>query len=193
MTQDLRKERVMFADARNKTVLFVAHCILNQNSTSDGTAGYPGPMREVMELLYESDLGIVQMPCPELLCLGLDRGNIDGSAYPVVEENTRIRMMMSRESAAGKVKLLVQTIVFQISEYQKYDFDIRGIVGVNRSPSCGVDTTSKDSREVEGEGVFIEALRNELTRGGIHIEIVGINAFEPERAVRAIQHLIAIK
>lgn len=180
----------MFADERSKTIVFVAHCILNQNSISDGTAAYPGPIKEIMKLLCISDVGIVQMPCPELLCLGLDRGNSDGSDCPILEENTRIRMMMGRRSATSKIKQLVQHLIFQISEYRNYGFDIRGIVGVNRSPSCGVDTTSKNNQEIEGQGVFIEALCNELKKNKIHVKIVGIKAFEPEKAVKAMQNLI---
>jgi predicted secreted protein len=71
---------------------------------------------------------------------------------------------MSRRSATSKIRQLVQHLIFQISEYRNYGFDIRGIVGVNRSPSCGVDTTSKNNQEVEGQGVFIEAFRNELKK-----------------------------
>lgn len=37
-----------------------------------------------------ADIGMVQMPCPELCCLGLDRGNAEGAGSPVVVENTRI-------------------------------------------------------------------------------------------------------
>jgi len=180
----------MFTDERSKTIVFVAHCILNQNSISDGTASYPGAIKEIMKLLCITDVGILQMPCPELLCLGLDRGNINGSDCPILEENTRIRMMMSRRSATTKIRQLVQHLVFQILEYKNYGFDIRGIVGVNRSPSCGVETTSKNNQEVEGEGVFIEALRNELKKNRIHVEIVGIKAFEPGKAAKTVQNLI---
>jgi predicted secreted protein len=183
----------MFADARNKTVVCVAHCILNQNSISDGTAAYPGVIKEIMDLLCTSHVGIVQMPCPELLCLGLDRGNIDGSTYPIVEENTRIRKMMGRRSAARKIEQMVQDLVFQILEYRKYGFHVLGIVGVDRSPSCGVDTTSKNNREVEGEGVFIEALRKELQKNRINIDIVGIKPSEPEKAVKTIRNLMGTK
>lgn len=37
------------------------------------------------------------MPCPELCCLGLDRGNIYGADTPVVIENTRIRTEMKKD------------------------------------------------------------------------------------------------
>jgi predicted secreted protein len=180
----------VFADARSKNIVFVAHCLLNQNSISDGTAEYPGSIGAIIDVLSKSDVGIVQMPCPELLCLGLDRGNSDGAGSPVVEENTRIRMMMGRKSAAGKMRRLVGDLVWQIAEYRQYGFDIRGIIGVNRSPSCGVETTSKDNREVKGEGVFIEALRNVLGTKGMHPEIVGIKALEVEEAVESIRRLI---
>ena len=180
----------MFTDARSKTILFVAHCILNQNSISDGTAAYPGSINEIMQVLHMSHVGIVQMPCPELLCLGLDRGNSNGSDSPILKENTRIRMIMSQRSAKGKISQLVQHVIFQILEYRKYDFNIRGIVGINRSPSCGVETRSKNDQEVEGEGVFIEALSNELKKNKINVKMVGIKAFEPKKAVNAIQNLI---
>ena len=181
----------MFTDGRGKSVIFVAHCILNQNSISDGTAEYPGSIKEIANLLYASQVGIVQMPCPELMCLGLDRGNIDGGACPVLQENTRIRVSLSRSPAKDKIRHLARDLVFQISEYRKYGFEILGIVGLNRSPSCGVDTTSKDNREVVGEGVFIEALRYQLKES--EIPIVGIKAFEPEKAVEIVQNVMGIK
>lgn len=31
----------MFNDGRSKKVIFIAHCLLNQNAISDGTAVYP--------------------------------------------------------------------------------------------------------------------------------------------------------
>ncbi len=76
----------MFDDARSKNLIFVAHCILNQNSISDGTAVFPGSINELLQLFMDMKIGIVQMPCPEFLCLGLDRGNTEGSKAPVVEE-----------------------------------------------------------------------------------------------------------
>jgi len=61
----------MFTDGRSKKVVFIAHCILNQNSISDGTAVFPAAFKEVIKKFLDADIGIVQMPCPELCCLGL--------------------------------------------------------------------------------------------------------------------------
>ncbi len=39
----------MFTDGRSKKVVFIAHCILNQNSISDGTAVFPAAFKEVIK------------------------------------------------------------------------------------------------------------------------------------------------
>ena len=182
----------MFSDGRSKSIIFVAHCILNQNSISDGTAAFPGSIKEVLEFLCKSDVGVSQMPCPELMCLGLDRGDIAGGTCPVIEENTRIRRVISRKPATNIINKLIKDILFQSLEYKKYDFEIKGVVGINRAPSCGVETTSANNKEVAGEGVFIRALRNELKRNNIQLKFVGIKAFETDKVIETIKDLIGI-
>ncbi len=180
----------MFEDQRSKTVIFVAHCILNQNSISDGTADHPGCIKEIMDLLIASKMGIIQMPCPELHCLGLDRGDVNGNTRPVVEENSRIRKMLMQSENQEKIKKIINLILYQVDEYLKNGFEIKGIVGVDRSPSCGVNSTSINNQEVEGQGVFIQKLQSELSQKNIKIEFFGIKAFEPEKARSTIKNLI---
>jgi len=180
----------IFTDKRSKSIIFVAHCILNQNAVSDGTASYPGFVNEILELIKLTDLGIVQMPCPELHCLGLDRGDHKGGTRPVLEENTRIRKAMSNIDSIEKTKQLAQQVIYQIIEYIKHGFEVKGIVGINRSPSCGVESTSKNNKEVAGEGVFISELRNELIKKNIYINIVGIKVFEPENAIIKLKNML---
>ncbi|MBN2123960.1 MAG: DUF523 domain-containing protein [Deltaproteobacteria bacterium] len=180
----------MFDDGRSKSVIFLAHCILNQNSISDGTASFPGCAKEIVELVSSCNVGIVQMPCPELHCLGLDRGNVLGSSSPVVEENTRIREALGRHAFPDRIRDMARGVVFQISEYLRHGFDIKGVVGINRSPSCGVDTTSKDNQEVAGEGLFIEALRDELQEKAIRVRMVGVKASDMGEAVIIVRELL---
>jgi len=180
----------MFDDIRSKRVLLLAHCVLNQNSISDGTADYAGCNQDVMRWLVNSDVGVIQMPCPELNCLGLDRGDAAGATRPVTEENTRIRGELIKESSMVVLRELVRQVVYQVEQYLKNGFEVLGVVGINRSPSCGVETTSKDNREVEGEGVFVESLREELERKGIKIRLAGIKANESAAAVKVVQELV---
>lgn len=111
----------MFEDGRSKKVVFIAHCFLNQNSISDGTAVYPAVFRNVIELFMNADIGIVQMPCPEFCCLGLDRGNICGADFPVVIENTRIRAEMKKDIPNAQLDQLVDYVVYQILESLNMD------------------------------------------------------------------------
>ena len=47
---------------------------------------------------------------------------------------------------------------------------------MDRSPCCGVNTTSLADREVPGKGVFMEALEQALEEAGIPLPIIGIKA-----------------
>lgn len=182
----------MFNDSRSKKLILISHCILNQNSISDGTADYPGAFEEVVNCLIEKKVGIIQLPCPELMCLGLDRGDVNGSERTVVVENTRIRKELLQDNRKEMIKMLVNSIVFQVEEYIRNGFNIYGVVGINRSPSCGINTTSKNNKEVEGEGVFINALRAELESKDIKLEMVGIKSSKPNEAINKISNLLLI-
>ena len=58
-----------------------------------------------------------------------------------------------------------------------------GVVGINRSPSCGVETTSRDGHEVEGQGVFIELIAEALRGRGQTIKMIGVKT--SQRRIRA--------
>jgi len=180
----------MFHDARSRKVVFVSHCFLNQNSISDGTADFPAANLPVVSLFINHNIGIVQMPCPELLCLGLDRGDVHGGERPVIAENTRIRAALQAQTPAKKLQQLAEQVVYQIEEYRKNDFAVVGVIGINRSPSCGVETTSNHDEEVAGQGLFFAALKQELDARGIVLPMIGIKANEPARAIEAVSRLL---
>ena len=164
----------MFTDGRSKKVVFAVHCFLNQNAISDGTAVWPAACKELVQQLLDADVGIVQMPCPELCCLGLDRGNPAGADSPVTVENTRIRKAMGEPQANARLMLLADYVMLQVDEYQKYGFEICGIIGANRSPNCGVDTTSDSDVEISGKGVFMQELCRRLAERRLEIPFVGL-------------------
>lgn len=142
----------MFEDGRSKKVVFIAHCLLNQNAISDGTAVRPAAFEQLAYALLEREIGIVQMPCPELCCLGLDRGDEAGGQRDVLEENTRIRAEMQKPRAHGRLTAIVEQVMWQIGEYHRHGFEILGVIGANRSPNCGVETTSAGNMETAGMG-----------------------------------------
>ena len=53
----------MFNDGRSKRVVFVAHCFLNQNSISDGTAVYPAAFKDLVVFFLNDYKCIFKMAC----------------------------------------------------------------------------------------------------------------------------------
>ena len=178
----------MFTDGRSKKVIFLAHCLLNQNAISDGTAVCPAAFGELIQLLLDREVSVVQMPCPELCCLGLDRGDVHGAERPVVEENTRIRRAMEKDGPRQKREALADLVAEQVQEYHKHGFQVLGIVGANRSPNCGVETTSDFDREVEGRGAFMEAIAQRLEAAGISVPMLGLK--RPDGAAQKVAALL---
>jgi len=63
----------MIQDRRSRKIVVVAHCILNQNSRVQGIAHYNGMINEIVDVIRKHEVGIIQMPCPELTHAGLLR------------------------------------------------------------------------------------------------------------------------
>ena len=173
----------MFADARSKRIILVAHCLLNQNAISDGTADFPSQFTGVIDLLMANGIGIVQLPCPELLCVGLDRRDRQGGSRPLLEENTRIRNLLNKEGSVALLRSRAADVAAQVREYRSNGFEVLGLVGVNRSPSCGVETTTRDNCEVAGTGVFIEVLSQVFAESGQPVRMLGVKTSQARESV----------
>ena len=61
-----RIKRNFDTDGRSKTVVFLAHCILNQNARDRGAADFPAMMEPIVEFLREHKVGMIKMGCREL-------------------------------------------------------------------------------------------------------------------------------
>ena len=170
----------MFDDQRSKKVILVLHCLLNQNARIDGCGYFPGAMGESARAVVDSGVGILQMPCPELHCLGLDRSGRmrDGT-------DIGIREALLEGEGQRACRDLVRQVMADVCEYQKHGFRIIGVVGNDGSPGCGVDTTHYVDGERAAAGAFMEMLREELTRRGLNIPFVALRDHEwAERAER---------
>jgi predicted secreted protein len=57
-------------DERSRKVIFLSHCLLNENTRYAGGATRRGIVEEVIRPCLVEGLGVVQMPCPEQIAWG---------------------------------------------------------------------------------------------------------------------------
>jgi len=166
-----------FDDARSKKVMFVAHCILNQNARINTCAYTPAAIPKIPQCLLQRNIGIIQMPCPELGCLGLGRGG------PV-----EIYDQLSTPGGRRYLRSIAQDVVYQVRQYRKQGFRVLGVLGIDGSPSCGVDLTYYKG-EKPGKGAFMEELTAAFTAAGLDVPVRGVMDAKPDEAEALIAEL----
>lgn len=107
---------------KSRRIVLVSHCVLNQNSVVEGWSRAKGAF-PIVKLLLEEGIGIVQMPCPELVCGGLSRPPRNFDDYNTAGYRARCRD-------------LLLPYIGQIKEYLAYGYDIAGVIGIENSPTC---------------------------------------------------------
>ena len=137
--------RRALSDARSGQVVFVSHCMLNQNVRYQGGATRPGAVDEVVARLQRAGVGIVQMPCPEQRAWGGVDKQYTMPAYGA--DQTRLRRL---RRPASWLFLLYTRLAYrrfagqvarEIRDYVRSGQSVQAVLGVGGSPSCGVRTT----------------------------------------------------
>ncbi|MCJ7693976.1 MAG: hypothetical protein MUO40_00970 [Anaerolineaceae bacterium] len=160
---------VFLGDKRQRRVIFISHCWLNINTRFPEGCAFEGANVPLIKTLLDSGLGIIQMPCPEYECLGLEKWGYG----EVINDDLRACFRKQAE-----------VVLKQIKDYLALGFEIVGILGMNPSPSCGVNVakgkgtmlgTSWDTSEQPEPGIFIEELQDLLAKEGInHIRFFAV-------------------
>jgi predicted secreted protein len=131
---------------RSKRILFVSHCILNQNTVIENGARVEGAILSATEWAMKEGFGVLQQPCPEFTFLGLNRPSMTYEEYNTPEYRRHCREILT-------------PVLNQAIEYQKNGFEITGLLGIQNSPSC--DPT---------RGVFMEELTAMFKENEINLE-----------------------
>ena len=160
----LTKQR---SDSRNGRLIFLIECLLNQNARDRGAAERPAVTREVVDLLSDAEIGMVQIPCPEIACLGFNRHRRPG---------TTIREALEAASTISCCRQLAITIADKVECYVDQGFEILAILGGNEeSPGCAVHASaSAETRLTEKSGLFMRELADELARRDLQIAFHGM-------------------
>jgi predicted secreted protein len=135
--------RSKLQDERSGRVVFVSHCLLNENTRYLGGAFRPGAVHEVVDPYLRDGTGICQMPCPEQLAWGgvLKRRLLLVYGRPWLGPVIRPLLPALTAYTALRYRLLARRVAAQIADYQNSGFEVVGVVGVDASPTCGVTTT----------------------------------------------------
>lgn len=150
-------------DNRSKKVVFVSHCILNENVRYLGGAFRKGCVREVVEWCMDNDLGIVQMPCPEQKAWGGVTKRwllmVYGAKGTFLYKMRRLFLPLFLQYTKLIYRQLAKTVADQINDYLVSGYSIIGVIGIDVSPSCGVNTTLDFERSFElGASINVESV-----------------------------------
>lgn len=177
----------MSDDQRSKRMVAAINCVLNHNARDQGAAVYAGINREVVDVLNKHGVGVIQMPCPEMTCLGLPRTREAGLSILDVLDTPEGRACCARLSAS---------VADTIEEYRRYGYAVVALLGGDvASPGCAVPPPEarKDGYvEGSGYGVFIQALLEELHRRDIHIPLRGVRDSARETLIEDLDWLDSI-
>jgi predicted secreted protein len=148
-----------------RRILLVSHCMLNPYSKAVGLLReekVEASRRIISALLEDFETGVIQLPCPELLYKGLDRGPASRESY----DNPEFRNIC-REIANQTVET--------VEKYERAGIRIVAYLGVEGSPSCGVEWTHfKIGKPEKGRGVFTETLYEAMEKAGVKIILLGL-------------------
>lgn len=159
----------MSDDKRSMKMVAVINCVINHNARAGRAAVYPGINHDVLDVLEKHGVGIIQMPCPEMVCLGLLRKR---------EEGVSIRDILDTPAGWSCCNKLSVSVVDTIDEYLRNGYIVPAILGGDvLSPGCAVPYPFPEAGEHVDDnryGVFVKALLDELYKRDIKIPIRGI-------------------
>lgn len=124
---------------------------------------------DLLQLCHEKGVGVMQMPCPEVLALGVKRKRPPG---------TTIRQALDSEAGWRNCADLAASVAERIEAAMAEGSRLVAVLSGNpRSPGCAVH----DERGVLLEsGGFMRELQRELRLRGIDVPFRGMREASPE-------------
>lgn len=132
-----------------KKIIFVSHCIINQHARAEGVRNKlvgRAIVEPILDLIRSYNVGIIQLPCPEIKYEGLIRKACGKDKY-----NNPSFINICRDYA--------QDVRYLVNQYRNAGYLIVGFIGVDFSPTCGVTFTSLGNGIKSNEpGLFFKEL-----------------------------------
>jgi predicted secreted protein len=131
-------------DERSGCVVFMSHCLLNQNTRYLVGAVCPGVVTEALDPYMTDGIGIVQMPCPEQRVWRgvLKRRLLWLIDHPRIARGAGTFSRLVNSYIRLRYRRTARTVIRDLEEYATSGFNVVAVIGLAGSPSCGVNTTS---------------------------------------------------
>lgn len=184
-----------------KKIVFVSHCILNIASkvvmyNQEEMDAEETLRKKFIHLAIDNDIQLIQLPCPEYTMYGAKRWGHVSDQFDNIFFRKHCRKVL-------------EPIIDQLKEYLANEdrFEVLGFIGVDGSPSCGVDYTCRGewygsfesrsnlsetlatARFTPGSGVLMSVLKEMLNEEGVsdRITVTALFAPEPEKCLNLIK------
>lgn len=180
---------------RSKRIVVLSHCLLNSNSKVEGLSTYSSMLNKLIEYIILKDYGIIQLSCPELEMYGIKRWG-------------HVKNQFDNEYFRGQCNKMLESYINQFKDYLLNGYEIKCIIGVEKSPSCGVNKTcissswggtvnsncikkKIDNIEIVNEsGVFIEELEKMLKNNDLNIPLVAVDEEKVDKSLINIKNIL---
>ncbi|MFX0042363.1 MAG: hypothetical protein ACFE8L_05590 [Candidatus Hodarchaeota archaeon] len=136
-------------DKRGKKIIYVSHCLLNQNLRFPGIAVQSGAIVELITILIRNGIGIELLPCLERKGWGGVSRKTFYKFFPFINKTigtkkfpiTKLILRFWLSRFKKKCRKEAKKIVNQMIDYVKSGYTILGIITTNDSPTCGYTKT----------------------------------------------------
>ncbi|KNF07530.1 putative secreted protein [Gottschalkia purinilytica] len=173
---------------KEKRIVLLSHCILNINSKVEGLDEYPSHINNLLKYFIDNNIGMLQLPCPETIVYGIKRWG-------------HVKEQFNTQFFRKQCKEMLEPIVYQVSDYINNGYEIVGVIGIDGSPSCGVNKTCSgnwggefididDTKKkienlvmIEEKGVYIEVLEELLNLHKINIPFYAVDESNGEKSI----------
>lgn len=116
-------------------ILVVSHCFFNDAAKVKGQNEHEFAeeriaKRAFLKKMLSDEVELIQLPCPEMILYGANRWAHASSQFDTPHYRSECRRML-------------EPIAEQLEEYAKHSnrYELLGVVGVDGSPSCGINYT----------------------------------------------------
>lgn len=157
-------------DERSGKVVFLSHCLLNTNARYLGGAFRSSCVNEIIQGAIERDIALVQMKCPEQQAWG---GILKPFMWLAFESSgtflyqlRAVLLPLFLFYTRLRYRRIARAAVTEICDYRKAGYIVVGIIGIDGSPSCGVNRkiVMKQAFDLYATGSVKELDREEFNR-----------------------------